>query len=121
MWLRWCSEIVRASVGMAPETVYLGGGTPSGMAADDLRSNFASRFPGARDGKKPPSKLRRASSRKNAPASWLRAGINRVSLGVQSFVQRELARTGRKHTAEIVEREIDIAARGGTRRISISI
>jgi hypothetical protein len=35
-------------------------------------------------------------------AAWTRAGVSRISLGVQSFMQRELARTGRKHTAEVV-------------------
>ena len=39
--------------------------------------------------------------------------INRVSLGVQSFVPQELARTGRKHTAEIVEREIAVLRAAG--------
>jgi oxygen-independent coproporphyrinogen-3 oxidase len=38
--------------------------------------------------------------------AWRRAGLNRVSLGVQSFVTKELARTGRKHSAEVVEQEI---------------
>ncbi len=53
--------------------------------------------------------------------AWADAGINRVSLGVQSFVQRELARTGRKHTAEIVEREIDILRAAGLTNINIDL
>ena len=51
----------------------------------------------------------------------MRAGINRVSLGVQSFVQRELARTGRKHTAEIVEREIAVLRAAGIANINIDL
>ena len=47
------------------------------------------------------SKLRRERSRARRPR-LAAAGIDRVSLGVQSFVKRELARTGRRHTAEIV-------------------
>jgi len=39
---------------------------------------------------------------------WRRIGINRVSLGVQSFVAAELARTGRRQTAEIVARDCDV-------------
>jgi len=31
-----------------------------------------------------------------------------VSLGVQSFVEKEIRRTGRKHTARVVEDEIRI-------------
>jgi len=33
-------------------------------------------------------------------------GITRVSLGVQSFVETEIRRTGRKHTAQTVEHEV---------------
>ncbi len=54
-------------------------------------------------------------------AAWVRAGINRVSLGVQSFVQRELARTGRKHTAEIVEREICALRSAGLTNINVDL
>jgi oxygen-independent coproporphyrinogen-3 oxidase len=54
-------------------------------------------------------------------ASWRECGINRVSLGVQSFVQRELARTGRKHNAEIVESEIAILRSAGINRINIDL
>jgi len=54
-------------------------------------------------------------------AAWIRAGINRVSLGVQSFVQPELARTGRKHTAEIVEREIAALRALGLSNINIDL
>jgi oxygen-independent coproporphyrinogen-3 oxidase len=54
-------------------------------------------------------------------AEWASAGINRVSLGVQSFVQRELARTGRKHTAETVEREVAMLRAAGLSNINIDL
>ena len=54
-------------------------------------------------------------------AAWRDAGINRVSLGVQSFVQKELARTGRRHTAEIVEREIALLRAAGIVEISVDL
>ena len=40
---------------------------------------------------------------------------------MQSFVQRELARTGRKHTAEIVEREIGLLRSAGLANINIDL
>jgi oxygen-independent coproporphyrinogen-3 oxidase len=52
---------------------------------------------------------------------WDRAGINRVSLGVQSFVPRELSRTGRKHTAEMVEREVAVLRAVGIENINIDL
>ena len=54
-------------------------------------------------------------------AAWRRAGINRVSLGVQSFNTRELARTGRKHTAEIVEREVGVLRAAGIGNFNIDL
>jgi oxygen-independent coproporphyrinogen-3 oxidase len=44
-----------------------------------------------------------------------------VSLGVQSFVQKELARTGRRHTAEIVEREVALLREAGIDSISVDL
>ena len=53
--------------------------------------------------------------------AWQECGINRVSLGVQSFVQKELARTGRKHTTEIVEREIEMLRAAGIDSINVDL
>ena len=52
---------------------------------------------------------------------WREAGINRVSLGVQSFVEKELARTGRRHTAEIVEQEIALLREAGIHSINVDL
>jgi oxygen-independent coproporphyrinogen-3 oxidase len=58
---------------------------------------------------------------KEKAVAWKHAGINRVSLGVQSFVQQEIARTGRKHTAEIVQREVAILREAGIASINIDL
>ena len=52
---------------------------------------------------------------------WTRAGINRVSLGVQSFVKAELARTGRRHDAAIVERDVALLRANGIENINIDL
>jgi oxygen-independent coproporphyrinogen-3 oxidase len=52
---------------------------------------------------------------------WVEMGINRVSLGAQSFVDAELARTGRRHTAEVVERDCRILRDAGIRNINIDL
>ena len=102
-----------------PETVYLGGGTPSQMDVSAL-ADLLRKIPGspwieatmeAAPGGITPEKAE----------AWRRAGINRVSLGVQSFVQRELARTGRKHTAEIVAGEIGVLRAAGITNFNIDL
>jgi oxygen-independent coproporphyrinogen-3 oxidase len=106
-----------------PETVYFGGGTPSQMDCDALAS-LASAIPGKSASNKWLEATIEAApgtiTRDRAEA-WRRAGFNRVSLGVQSFVQRELARTGRKHTAEIVESDIKILRAAGIESISVDL
>ncbi|MGA3100059.1 MAG: radical SAM family heme chaperone HemW [Bryobacteraceae bacterium] len=87
-----------------PETVYLGGGTPSTLAPAELAS-FLQSIPGrpwleatieAAPGTVTPQKAR----------AWASLGMNRVSLGVQSFVEKEIRRTGRKHTAAVVASDL---------------
>jgi oxygen-independent coproporphyrinogen-3 oxidase len=102
-----------------PETVYLGGGTPSQMQPEALALILAA-IPGS---------PWRESTMEAAPgglspekiAAWRDAGINRVSLGVQSFVQKELARTGRRHTAETVETEVALLSAAGIDSISVDL
>jgi oxygen-independent coproporphyrinogen-3 oxidase len=53
--------------------------------------------------------------------AWRSAGINRVSLGVQSFITKELSRTGRKHTAQIVEQEIANLRAAGITNFNIDL
>jgi len=87
-----------------PDTVYLGGGTPSNIAAADLRDLLAL-VPGRPWAESTieaaPGNITPALAR-----AWVEAGITRVSLGVQSFVETELRRTGRRHTAQIVAEEV---------------
>ena len=119
------AELAAHTWSWQPETVYLGGGTPSGMAARDL-SRVLTQIPGARV--PGPAQWLEATI-EAAPgtitseraAAWASAGINRVSLGVQSFVQRELARTGRKHSAEIVEREVAVLRAAGLHNFNIDL
>ena len=106
-----------------PETLYLGGGTPSGMQTDHL-DRLLSALPRLCDR----SPWREATI-EAAPGTltaerieaWQRAGINRGSLGVQSFIRRELARTGRKYTAEIVAHDVALLRALGIHNINIDL
>jgi len=102
-----------------PETVYLGGGTPSQLAGDSLSSILAA-IPG-REWAEATIEAAPGGLTAEKIAAWREAGINRVSLGVQSFVQKELARTGRRHTAEIVEQEVALLRAAGIKSISVDL
>jgi oxygen-independent coproporphyrinogen-3 oxidase len=113
------AELRKTKWQWTPETVYLGGGTPSLIEPEAL-SRFLAEIPG---------NPWRESTMEAAPggitpekaSAWRHAGINRVSLGVQSFNPRELARTGRKHTAEIVKRETAVLREAGIGNFNIDL
>jgi oxygen-independent coproporphyrinogen-3 oxidase len=99
-----------------PETVYLGGGTPSLIDP----GVFLSEIPG-RPWVEATIEAAPGTITAEKAKSWVNAGINRVSLGVQSFVDRELARTGRKHDAATVEREVAMLRAAGIASINIDL
>lgn len=113
------AEIGRHEWKWAPETVYLGGGTPSSMSGEELGRLLAAL----------PGKPWNEATIETAPGSvtrekvrgWRAAGINRVSLGVQSFVKQELARTGRRHDAAVVEAEIALLREEGIENINVDL
>ena len=83
------------------DSLYLGGGTPSLVPEAeltalvvDLRRRFAL---------EPDSEITLEANPEdvgtNSVAAWKRAGVNRVSIGVQSLEDRELAAVGRRHDA----------------------
>jgi len=120
------AEIGRHPWRWQPETVYLGGGTPSGMAPHDLDRILRSLPDGrgsesGRQWSEATIEVAPGAITLELAAAWLGAGINRVSLGVQSFVPRELVRTGRKHTAEIVESEIALLRSAGLASINVDL
>jgi oxygen-independent coproporphyrinogen-3 oxidase len=112
-------EIERHAWQWHPETLYLGGGTPSLIDGDALRALLAA----------VPGKPWREATIEAAPGTltqervrlWCECGIDRVSLGAQSFVQAEIARTGRKHTAEMVSEEVALLRECGIENINIDL
>jgi oxygen-independent coproporphyrinogen-3 oxidase len=114
------AEATAHSWAWKPETVYLGGGTPSGIAAADL-DRILLAIPGQGEWRESTIEAAPGTITADRPAAWIRAGINRVSLGVQSFMQSELARTGRKHSAEIVATDVGVLRSAGLENINIDL
>jgi len=121
------------------DTVYIGGGTPSLLdpahlqnILDAVRETFN---PSAvEDGKAPASeggryKLLEEVTLEADPetveagkaAAWVAAGINRVSFGLQSFVDKELIAAGRMHRREDIYRAVPILRAAGIRNISFDL
>ena len=102
-----------------PETVYLGGGTPSTLEPEKLAS-FLTLVPG-RPWTEATIETAPGTVTSEKARAWAVLGINRVSLGVQSFVEKEIRRTGRKHTAEVVAAELAILEEAGIANCNIDL
>jgi putative oxygen-independent coproporphyrinogen III oxidase len=105
------------------DSIYLGGGTPSVLAPDQLESIFRS----VRENFSvtPAAEI----TVECAPGtltpeiieSLVRCGVNRVSLGVQSFVDQESRAVGRLHTRDITLADIANLRAAGISEISIDL
>lgn len=102
-----------------PDTAYFGGGTPSLMSFEAVAA-VMNQIPRVNLAE---VTLECAPGTVNGAAveGWRRCGINRVSLGVQSFVEVELRQTGRRHTAETVEMDVETLRRAGIHNINIDL
>ncbi len=69
-----------------PDTVYLGGGTPSQIAPDTFEHLLAQ--VNGTPWKEATIEAAPGSLDEDKVRAWVRAGINRVRLGVQSFITR---------------------------------
>jgi oxygen-independent coproporphyrinogen-3 oxidase len=129
---RVCADIehspqIAAEVGgqmeHAVDSIYLGGGTPTVLEADQLErivGALRSQFDVRRDAEVTvecaPGTLTQAM-----PESLLRCGVNRVSLGVQSFVDPEAAAVGRLHRRATVLEDIARLRAAGITNINIDL
>jgi oxygen-independent coproporphyrinogen-3 oxidase len=114
-----CAELGAHRWAWMPETLYLGGGSPCRMPAEALERVVAL-APG-RPWLEATLEVAPGSVTEDKVRLWRRLGFNRVSLGVQSFVAAELARTGRRHTAETVAQEVEVLRRAGIGNINLDL
>jgi len=114
--------VVEALSTVTVDSVYIGGGTPSLLdpahVANMLRSmraTFAWSMPEITLEADPetidPGKA----------ASWVAAGVNRVSFGLQSFIDKELIAAGRMHRRADIFRAVPILRQAGIRNTSFDL
>jgi len=116
-------EIANAPEGLAADTLFFGGGTPSLLAAEDVASIVAA----VRDRvdldraaeitlETNPETVDRAKLER-----FREAGVNRLSFGVQSFHDAELQRLGRIHSAERARAAVREARAAGFDNVSLDL
>lgn len=102
-----------------PETVYLGGGSPNRIPEREL-ARLLALIPG-RPWREATIEATPGAITPELAGAWREAGIGRVSLGVQSFVQTEIARTGRRHTAARVAGDVALLRAAGIDNFNIDL
>ncbi len=105
------------------ETIYLGGGTPSLLQEDQLNAllqTLRATFTIAADAEitleANPDDIHTAKAE-----SWIKAGINRLSIGIQSFTDADLRWMNRAHTAGQALQSIQCVQAAGFHNITIDL
>ena len=110
----------RAAPGSRPSTLYLGGGTPSLLGGEGVAriTKMLQAGPGLDEFtlEANPDDVTPA-----AAAAWARAGVNRLSIGAQSFDDAVLAWMHRSHGAAAIAPAVESARRAGIGTVSLDL
>ena len=117
------AEQTGAALPRRVDTVYLGGGTPSLLAPELIARLFSSiRAEFALD---PDAEITVECAPGQIGEETLQAlaaaGVNRISLGVQSFIDREAAVSGRLHSSAVVISDVARLRAAGIANLSIDL
>jgi len=104
-------------------SVYLGGGTPSALGGDRIHALLAAIFVRFEIARGSVECTLEANPSRNIEDLWHygEAGVNRLSIGVQSFDDGELHQLGRDHRADDVVRYIAAAREAGFKNCGIDL
>lgn len=113
--LKWQSEPVN--------TIYFGGGTPSLLNSGELTQIMQAVKKNYPIGNEPEITFEANPDDINADVlkTWISAGINRLSIGVQSFINRDLQYMERIHDARLAEDAVKMAQQAGISNITIDL
>jgi len=109
--------------GRAIDSIFLGGGTPSLFSPDEigrLLDGVTKRFPVAPD-VEVTMEANPGTVECGSPAAYRKAGVNRLSIGAQSFDDDALERLGRIHSSDDIRRTVDNVVAAGFNNFNIDL
>ena len=123
-------ELAARASAFAPRglaSVYLGGGTPSlfrpesiARLVEEVRATFSDQS-GAPDAVEVTLELNPSTVERDRLPGFRDAGVNRLSIGVQSFDDGLLKRLGRAHRADVAYSTLDAARAAGFADLSLDL
>ncbi len=105
------------------DTLYFGGGTPSRLGPEGVARSVATveRWFRVADGAEVTIEANPDDVSPEAVAAWRAAGVNRLSLGGQTFDEAALRWMHRTHGAQQTERAIEVVRAGGIEDVSLDL
>lgn len=107
--------------GLRFATVFLGGGTPSLFSPDAIASLLEALRPQLQEGAEISLEANPGALERGAFSGYRQAGVNRLSIGAQSFSNPMLAKLGRIHSADAVQDAFSEARQGGFDNINLDL
>ncbi len=105
------------------QSIFFGGGTPSlfSAAAIETLINAAETTFGFTDDIEITLEANPGTAEQKKFRDFFDAGVNRLSIGVQSFQDRHLSLLGRIHSTEEALRAVEMARKAGFKRVNIDL
>ena len=103
------------------QSIYFGGGTPSLFHLSGLEALLKRMLPHAPNCREVTLEANPEDVTPERLEAWLNMGINRLSIGLQSFDQTQLDWMNRQHSAEDAAAAVRLAAEAGFRHISADL
>jgi oxygen-independent coproporphyrinogen III oxidase len=122
-WLRSHADELDAAMPETVDSIYMGGGTPSLLPPEELKKLFFTIRQEFKVLPKAEITVECAPGTLADPViqTLVTRGVNRVSLGVQSFVDKEAASVARLHTREKTLDDIERLRKAGISNINVDL
>lgn len=104
-------------------SIFFGGGTPSIFSAQAIKDiiDYAEKTIGFEDAIEITLEANPGTFEQEKFSGFFNAGINRLSIGIQSFQEKHLKKLGRIHNSDEAKRAIHIAQTAGFTNINIDL
>jgi oxygen-independent coproporphyrinogen-3 oxidase len=115
------AELQRYDLGESIKNIYIGGGSPSSLAQEHLLhlvNQMTLRCPAAEEFT---IEVNPGQVDETLLNELRKAGVNRLSIGAQSFIQRELDFLGRGHTVDCIRKSVQQGRSSGFDNISLDL
>ena len=112
-------DVRKNEAGEPVRTIYMGGGTPSTLAATDIKRLLDA--VGTQDAEEITMEINPGDADETYLSALRETGINRLSIGIQSFHDELLTLIGRRHNAQQAIEAVQKAQQAGFDNVSIDL